>query len=201
MDTFVTHFKNILNNFEGSNKMAQDKMLNYIPKLISEEDNKFLNKPITLEEVKSVVFNMKPDKSPGPDGFQAFFFQKCWDIIGIDLWKAIEASRNGVSLLAEINFSFITLIPKNIDPKTAGDYRPIALCNTIYKIYSKIMANRLKGFLPKLISEEQTGFVPGRSILDGIITIQETIHSARKSKEPCMFMKLDIQKAYDMVDW
>ena len=55
---------------------------------------------------------MNPDKSPGPDGFQAFFFQKCWDIIGIDLWKALEAMRNGGSLLSEINFTFLTLIPK-----------------------------------------------------------------------------------------
>ena len=55
--------------------------------------------------------------------------------------------------------------------------------------------------MPKLISEEQTGFVLGRSILDGILTIQEMIHSASKNKEVCMFMKLNIQKAYDMVDW
>ena len=68
-DIFVTHFKNVLNNYEGSNKVAQDKMLKVIPRLISDEDNKFLNKPISLEEVKSVVFNMNPNKSPGPDGF------------------------------------------------------------------------------------------------------------------------------------
>ena len=154
-----------------------------------------------MEEVKTVVFNLSPDKSPGPDGFQAFFFQKCWDILGEDLWRAIEASRNGGSLLAEINYSFFTLIPKKDCPENAGDFRPIALCNTIYKIFSKILANRLKAIMPKLISEEQTGFVPGRSILDGILIIQEVIHSAVIDKEPCMFMKLDIQKAYDMVDW
>ena len=116
-------------------------------------------------------------------------------------WRAIEASRNGGALLSEINYSFLTLIPKKSDPESAGDYRPIALCNTVYKIFSKILAIRLKVLLPKIISEEQTGFVPGRSILDGILTIQETIHSTSKSKEPRMFMKLDIQKAYDMVDW
>ena len=93
------------------------------------------------------------------------------------------------------------LISKKNEPGTAGDFQPIVLCSTVYKIFSKILENRLKGFLLKLIYEEQTSFVPGRSILDGILTIQETIHFACKSKEPCMFMKLDIQKAYHMVDW
>lgn len=167
-------------------------MLKFIPKLVTTEENKNLNRPITLEEVRTMVFNLSPDKSPGPDGFQSFFFQKCWDILGEDLWRAIEASRNGGSMLAEINYSFFTLIPKKECLKHPGDFCPIALCNTIYKIYSKVIANRLKVIMPKLIFKEQTGFVPGRSILDGILIVQEVIHSAVIDKEACMFMKLDI---------
>ena len=94
--------------------------------------------------------------------------------------------------MAEINYSFLTLIPKKDGPEHPRDFRPIALCNTIYNFFSKIFANRLNNFLPKLILEEHTRFVPGRLILDGILTIQETIHSTSKNKEPCMFMKLDI---------
>ena len=70
-------------------------MLEVIPKVVSLKDNKLLNKPITLEEVRLVVFVMNPNKSPGLDGFQTYFYQKCWDIIGEDLWKAIKASSNG----------------------------------------------------------------------------------------------------------
>ena len=75
-ETFVKHFQNTLNNYEGSNRTAQDKLLKVIPKIVTMEDNKALNKPISLEEVKLVVFEINPDKSPGPDGFQAFFFSK-----------------------------------------------------------------------------------------------------------------------------
>ena len=103
-DTFVTHFQNLLNHYEGSNKEAQSKLLTVIPNLVSAEDNNFLNRSITLEEVRMVVFSMNHDKAQGPDGFQVFFFQKCWDIVGEDLWKAIEGSRKGGALLSEINY-------------------------------------------------------------------------------------------------
>ena len=102
-------------------------MLKFIPKLVTLEDNKNLNKPITLDEVRIVVFSMGPDKFLVIDGFQAFLFQKCWDILGEDLWKAIEVSQNGGSLLAEINNSFFTLIPKKDRLEHPGDFHPIAL--------------------------------------------------------------------------
>ena len=176
-------------------------MLKTIPKVISSNNNKALNKPFILQEIKTDLFNINPDKSPGPDGFQAFFFQKCWEIIGVDLWKALEASGNGGTLLAKINHTFLTLTSKKNMSEEPGDFRPIALCNTLYKILSKALANHLKKILPKLISEEQIGFVPGRSILDCIYIIQEMIHSTNKNNEACMLLKLDIPKSYDKVDW
>jgi len=116
------------------------------------------------------------------------------------MWKAIEVSRNDGSILSEINNTFLTLIPKKEDPENIGDFRPISLCNTIYKILSKILARHLKPILPKIILEEKIGFFLGRSIIDGLLIIQETLHSTNKNKLVSMFMKLDIQKAYDMVD-
>ena len=116
-ETVVNHFQNFLNNLESSNKLAQDKLLENIPSLITKEDNKNINNPITMEEVKMALFSMNSDNSPGPDGFQAFFFQKCWEIIGLDLWKAIEATRNGGLLLSKINYTFLTLIPKKENPE------------------------------------------------------------------------------------
>ena len=120
------------------------------------------------------------------------------DILRDDLWKAIEATRNSRSLLTKITNTFPTLIPKKIEHMDLGNFRPIVLCNTIYKIFSKALANRLKKVLPKLISREHTSFVCNRFILDGIIIIHELIHYVQINKESCMLMKL--YKVYDKVD-
>ncbi|GLJ54200.1 hypothetical protein SUGI_1162000 [Cryptomeria japonica] len=81
------------------------------------------------------------------------------------------------------------------------DFRPISLCSTLYKIISKAMAERLKAFLPKLISEHQNGFTPGREIADNIILVLEVIHTMHKENIGGMAVKLDVEKAYDRVVW
>lgn len=197
----INFYKSLLNNIEAVDLNAQNDMLKAKPKLITESDNKIMNNKLSLEEVKTAVFQLHPDKAPRPDGFQAGFFQKCWHFVGEEIWQAVEATKNSSSLLNEINNTFFTLILKKNDSADLGDFRPISLCNTIYKILSKCLANRLKTFLPTIISEEQTGFVANRSILDGIIIPQEIVHTTQLTKEPSMLMKIDIQKAYDKVDW
>ena len=118
------------------------------------EDNKTLKKSISLEEVRLVLFNMNSDKSLSLDRSQTFLDQKCWEIFGVNLWKAIEASKNGGSLLSKINYTFLTLIPKKDDIENLRDFRPTDLCNTIYKILPIFLANRLNLILPKIILEE-----------------------------------------------
>lgn len=81
-----------------------------------------------------------------------------------------------------------------------GYFRPIALCNTIYRIITKIIARRLRKFIDKVISKDQSGFSPGRSIVEGIIVSHEAIHMVKKLRIPSMTVKLDILKAYDLVE-
>jgi len=104
-------------------------------------------------------------------------------------------------LLPSLNATFIALIPKEDQSSTPEKFSPITLCNVIYKIISKFIANRLKLLLPLLISPEQSGYVEGCQILDGIILTHEIIHSLKSNKQGGMLLKIDLSKAFDKLSW
>jgi len=123
------------------------------------------------------------------------------DIVKKDILNVVEDSKSNKTILKALNTSFIALIPKQENDLTPDKYRPIALCNVIYKIISKVVANRFKPLLPVLVSREQSGYVEGRQILDNNIQAQEVVHSLTSKKQAGMIMQLDISKAYDKVNW
>ena len=105
------------------------------------------------------------------------FFKACWDIVKLDILNVVEDSRGSKTILKSLNTSFISMIPQQDLAQIADKYRPIALCNVVYKIISKVVANRLKPLLPSLVSEEQSGYVEGRKILNNIIQAHEVVHT------------------------
>ena len=106
-------------------------------------------------------------------------------------------------VLEYLNQTLIVLIPKQLGPETVGQFRHISLCNTIYKMVSKILICRIRPFLPSLISPMQAAFLKGRRSSDNVIIAQELIHSlkSRKGKDGCMVVKVDFQKVYDRLEW
>eukprot|EP00253_Pinus_taeda_P003782 PITA_03782 len=162
---FLKYFKKMNQEPNVDRTEAIDNITRNIPKLITEDHNLLLLKPISLQEVENAVHQLKAGKAPG-----------CGRIAHVKM----DVSRY------ERKFHCTN---------------PIALCNIIYKIVSKVIASRLKPLLPLIISPEQSGYVEGRQITNGIILTHEIIHSLKQSKKPGMLLKIDLSKAFDSISW
>jgi len=106
-------------------------------------------------------------------------------------------------MLRQINHTFLALIPKRDNPTETQHFRPISLCNTVYKTISKILVNRLRPLLDKIVSPVQSAFIPGRSIHENILLTHEIMHKFKKTKgkQAWVALKLDMEKAYDRIEW
>ena len=155
-------------------------------------------------EVEFALKQMAPLKAPGLDEMPPLFYQNFWSLVGSDVTTSILYYLNSGSLPTPLNHTFITLIPKTKNPERVTEFRPISLCNVLYKIFSKVLTNRLKRVLPHLISEHQSAFIKGRLITDNIMVAFETLHYMKNhnsGKNGFMALKLDMSKAYDRVEW
>ena len=201
MEVFITHFSNL---FTANNNVEMAPVLDRIEKKVADSMVAMLTEPFQSEEVVEALNQMHPTKAPGPDGMCALFYQKYWDIVGPDVITTVLDILNNGSDISALNQTHIVLIPKKKICDSPADYRPISLCNVLYKIVSKVLANRLKKVLPDIIHDSQSGFVPGRLITDNILVAYECFHYLRKKKTGKMGylgLKLDMSKAYDRVEW
>ena len=108
--------------------------------MLQRKDNLDLIKPITIEELTTVVEDMEEDKVPGPDGFTERFIKDCWDIVSIDVYKMVTKTQNRDKIGGSTNSTFLSLIPKEKDVVSFDRFCPISLCNIGYKIITKIIA-------------------------------------------------------------
>ncbi|KAJ9564278.1 hypothetical protein OSB04_000244 [Centaurea solstitialis] len=170
-------------------------------KTLSVSQRERLEIPFSEQEVKKAVWNCGSNKAPGPDGFTLEFVRKFWDVVGKDFFEAVKYFEVHQKLNPGSNASFITLIPKLKDPLSLVDYRPINLIGCVNKVISKVLAERLKDVLDSVISNTQTAFVKGRSILDGPLMVNELISWAKKMRKKLLILKVDFAKAFDTLNW
>ncbi|KAA3468935.1 reverse transcriptase [Gossypium australe] len=190
--------------FTASEEGPDEHLFNLVVKKVSNAMNDSLLRPFTEEEVWSVVSSMPPLKAPGEDGFPTIFFQRFWHIVGSEVSKFCLDVLGGREELGAINRTRIVLIPKVDKPKMISQFRPISLCNVIYKIISKMLVNRMSIFLGDCINEAQGAFIPGRCISDNVLIAYEVLHSLKMKKggrKGHFALKVDMSKAYDRVEW
>ncbi|CAL8993088.1 unnamed protein product [Prunus brigantina] len=174
---FVEFFTSL---FTSDTSDASAEIFNAVRMRVSPRSYTNLLLPYSRDEIEIALKSIGPTKAPGPDGMPALFYQKYWDIVGPDVSELLGS------------------------PSRVSEYRPISLCNVLYKIISKTLANRLKKVLPEIISEFQSAFIPNRMILDNVLAAFETVHCLKrrgKTGKKKSILKLDMAKAYDRVEW
>ena len=169
--------KKEVNNFYSNLHKAKDleeyeieQLVTEIPKL-SEEESRSLEGKITIEEAGTALKNMKYEKSPGTDGFEAECFKCFWKQLGPFVVRVLNKAFEDGELFTTQKEGIITCIPKG-DIK---NWRPISLLNVIHKIGSSCIANRIKRVLPSLIDDDQTGFISNRYMGDNVRLIYDLI--------------------------
>lgn len=198
------HVKQYFEELFESQTIEVGSVVDCIDRRVTEVQNEELMAPFTAEEVKEAVFSMGPDKSLREDGFNPKFYQRLWPIVGEAVTNECLKWIKDCSFSTGVNNTNIVLLPKKAKPTNMKELRPIALCQVVYKIMAKMLANRLKLVLPSIISETQSAFMPGRLITDNIIIANEIAHflkGKRKGLEGFVALKIDIAKAYDKIEW
>jgi hypothetical protein len=169
---------------------------------IQSHDLQELELMFSEEEVWKVIQELPSDRVPGPDGFIGIFYHKAWGIIKWDIMAALHKLGVGDGRgFGKLNRSLITLIPKRPDALNVGDFRPISLVHSFAKLFSKLVANRLRGKLGELVSTNQSAFVRGRNLHDNFMLVRQVVRKISARRESGVFLKLDISRAFDSLSW
>ncbi|CAL8164318.1 unnamed protein product [Prunus armeniaca] len=199
--TIVNYFQGLF----GDTGLVDDyRLLPHLFPRLADMDLEGLSCEVTNDEVKNSPFAIWGLKTPGPDGFPALFYQKCWGMGSVDIIALVNDCFLTASLPENINETLIALVPKVERPVSKTQLRPISLCNTLYiVIISKILVARLRPCMASLVNPNQVSFVPGRQIVDNIVVGQEMLHKFKSSKGRKGFIawKIDLSKAHDRLNW
>ena len=190
--------------FTSSDLAEFEEILDTVQHKVTPRMNQVIVKDFSEVEVKNTIKQMYPLKSPGPDGMPPLFYQHLWPKIGGVVTLTVLDFLNSGIIPPNFNHTHIVLIPKCKEPQTVTEYRPISLCNVVYKIALKAITNRLKKVLPSIIRDTQSAFVHGRLITNNVLVAYEMMHHISQKKSGRvgdLALKLDMSMAYDRVEW
>ncbi|VFQ90110.1 unnamed protein product [Cuscuta campestris] len=206
----ITEHKGVIcldiRSMDDFNKAISDwemgEILAHIPTCVSHQDNSLIMAIPEEEEIRKTIWFLNANSTAGPDGFNGFFFRDSWDTIKTDVCKVVQEFFLGIPLPKAFGSTLLTFIPKKEGSITLDQFRPISLSTFFSKIISRILSERLKKIIPKLISQEQAAFQVGKNITDQILMVKEMVHllSGNTRGGNCI-IKLDLSKAFDKLSW
>ena len=170
--------------------------------ILNEQEQKHCEGLLTASECLESLKSMESNKSPGSDGLPAEFYKVFWNDINQYLLNALNCTYTKGLLSITQRRGLITLIPKKNKPTNLlKNWRPITLLNCDYKIATKSIASRIRKVLPKIINNDQTGFLKGRFIGENIRLIDSIINYTNTEKIPGLLLFVDFEKAFDSIEW
>ena len=168
---------------------------------IGSEEATRLEVTFSGEEIWTTISGLNSDKAPGPDGFPLAFWSFSWDFVKNEVLGFFKEFHEHSRFVKNLNATFLVLIPKKLTVEDFKDLRLISLVGGLYKILTKVLANRIKKVMDKVISKSQNAFVEGQQILDAVLVANEIVDSTLRRKKCGLIYKLDIEKVYDSINW
>ena len=198
----VSYFSSLLGGTDTLTSSSPQIISDLVPFRYSPESVSVLSSPFTASDIQEAFLSLLKSKAPGPDGYPGEFFQANWAAVGKDMIDGVNEFFTSGCLLQQWNVTIISLVPKKINPSHISDFRPISCCNSVYKVISKLLANRLKTGLPQIISNVQSAFIPGRLLVENVLLATELVqgYNWKSISKRCM-LKVDLKKAFDTVNW